>query len=143
MTCLAIGAATVPPKPPAWFSTTTATAMRGFSAGANGNVIARAKPQKAGHPITTRTADALRHMMELAVSGGTGTAAQIPGITVAGKTGTAETGRGNVNTTWFVAFAPSDRPRVAIAVVVENQAGGFGGTVAAPIAKQVMEAILR
>ncbi len=82
-------------------------------------------------------------MMELAVQGGTGTAAQIPGIRVAGKTGTAETGREGINTTWFTAFAPADAPRVAIAVVVENQAGGFGGTIAAPIAKAVMEALLR
>ena len=82
-------------------------------------------------------------MMELVVQGGTGTAAQIPGVRVAGKTGTAETGRGNFNTTWFAAFAPANAPRVAIAVVVENQNGGFGGTVSAPIAKQVMEALLR
>ena len=109
----------------------------------SGKVIARVKPRKGGRPIKASTADALRHMMELAVSGGTGTAAQIPGITVAGKTGTAETGVGNINTTWFAAFAPSEAPRVAVAVVVENQPGGFGGTVSAPIAKQVMEAILR
>jgi cell division protein FtsI/penicillin-binding protein 2 len=48
-----------------------------------------------------------------------------------------------VNTTWFVAFAPVEAPKIAIAVVVENQRGGFGGTVAGPIAKQVMEALLR
>ena len=88
-------------------------------------------------------ADELTRMMELAVEGGTGTAAQIPGIQVAGKTGTAETGRTNVNTTWFVSFAPADNPKIVVAVVVENQVGGFGGTVAAPIAKQLMEAALR
>jgi peptidoglycan glycosyltransferase len=96
-----------------------------------------------GRPIRRQTADELTRMMELAVSGGTGTAAQIPGIRVAGKTGTAETGVEGVNTTWFVAFAPAEAPRVAIAVVVENQRGGFGGTIAAPIAKEVMEALLR
>ena len=52
-------------------------------------------------------------------------------------------GRGNIYTTWFTAFAPADAPRVAIAVVVENQLNGFGGTISAPIAKQVMEALLR
>jgi peptidoglycan glycosyltransferase len=82
-------------------------------------------------------------MMELVVTGGTGTAAQIPGVRVAGKTGTAEIGVGNIHTTWFAAFAPADAPRVAIAVVVEKQNGGFGGTISAPIAKQVMEALLR
>ena len=82
-------------------------------------------------------------MMELAVRGGTGTSAIIPGVRVAGKTGTAETGRGDINTTWFMAFAPADAPKVAVAVVVEDQLGGFGGTVSAPIARQVMEAVLR
>jgi cell division protein FtsI/penicillin-binding protein 2 len=44
---------------------------------------------------------------------------------------------------WFIAFAPADAPRIAVAVTVERSVGGFGGTVAAPIAKQVMEALLR
>ena len=101
------------------------------------------KPTRLGTPIKRQTADELTNMMELAVQGGTGTSAQIPGVRVAGKTGTAETGRANSNTTWFVSFAPADKPKIAVAVVVENQAGGFGGTVAAPIAKQLMEAALR
>jgi peptidoglycan glycosyltransferase len=108
-----------------------------------GKTITHLRPEQLGRPIKTQTADQLKHMMELAVSGGTGTAAQIPGIRVAGKTGTAETGRANVHTTWFVAFAPVDAPRVAIAVVVEDQPGGFGGTISAPIAREVMEALLR
>jgi peptidoglycan glycosyltransferase len=108
-----------------------------------GRTITHLRPERLARPIKTQTADRLKHMMELAVSGGTGTAAQIPGIRVAGKTGTAETGRANVHTTWFVAFAPADAPKVAIAVVVEDQPGGFGGTVSAPIAREVMEALLR
>jgi penicillin-binding protein A len=108
-----------------------------------GNTVTHLRPQKLGRPINAQTAAELTHMMELAVTGGTGTAARIPGIRVAGKTGTAETGVFDVNTTWFVAFAPVEAPRIAIAVVVENQRGGFGGTVAAPIARQVMEALLR
>jgi peptidoglycan glycosyltransferase len=108
-----------------------------------GNTVTHFRPEKLGRPIGARTAGELAHMMELAVQGGTGTAAQIPGVRVAGKTGTAETGRAGVNTTWFTTFAPVEKPQVAIAVVVENQRGGFGGTVAAPIAKQVMEALLR
>jgi penicillin-binding protein A len=108
-----------------------------------GKTITHLQPDQLGRPIKRQTADELTHMMELVVTGGTGTAAAIPGIRVAGKTGTAEVGRGNVHTTWFAAFAPASAPRVAIAVVVENQLNGFGGTISAPIAKQVMEALLR
>jgi peptidoglycan glycosyltransferase len=108
-----------------------------------GKTITHLQPDQLGRPIKRQTADELTRMMELVVTGGTGTAAAIPGIRVAGKTGTAEVGRGNVHTTWFAAFAPANAPRVAIAVVVENQLNGFGGTISAPIAKQVMEALLR
>ena len=89
-----------------------------------------------------RPPQTLTQMMVAVVQGGTGTAAAIPGIQVAGKTGTAETGVRHVYTAWFVAFAPADNPQVAIAVVLEKQLNGFGGAVAAPIAKQVMEALL-
>jgi peptidoglycan glycosyltransferase len=108
-----------------------------------GHTISHLKPDRLATPIKRLTADQLARMMELAVQGGTGTPAQISGIRVAGKTGTAETGRATINTTWFTAFAPVEAPKIAIAVVVENQRGGFGGTVAAPIARQVMEAALR
>jgi peptidoglycan glycosyltransferase len=107
-----------------------------------GKTITRLQPDQLGRPIKRRTAEELTRMMELVVTGGTGTAASIPGIRVAGKTGTAETGRGNIYTAWFAAFAPADAPKVAIAVVVENQPNGFGGAISAPIAKQVMEALL-
>jgi penicillin-binding protein A len=109
----------------------------------DGKTITHLQPDQLGRPIKRQTADELTQMMELVVTGGTGTAAAIPGVRVAGKTGTAEVGRGNIHTTWFAAFAPADAPRVAIAVVVENQLNGFGGTISAPIAKQVMEALLR
>jgi penicillin-binding protein A len=108
-----------------------------------GNTVTRARPEQLGRPIKRQTADELTRMMELAVEGGTGTLARIPGVRVAGKTGTAEIGRGNIHTTWFAAFAPAEAPRIAIAVVVENQLNGFGGTIAAPIARQVMEALVR
>ena len=73
--------------------------------------------------MTPRTAGALREMMTHVVDDGTGTAAQLPGISVAGKTGTAETGTaGQLNDAWFIAFAPADNPQVAIAVVVEDTA---------------------
>jgi peptidoglycan glycosyltransferase len=80
-------------------------------------------------------------MMVGAVQSGTGTAAQIPGIQVAGKTGTAETGVAGRYTSWFICFAPAYHPRVAVAVVLENQTG-FGGQVSAPIARAVMQALL-
>ena len=70
---------------------------------------------------------------------GTGTAAQLGGVTVAGKTGTATNPRGRSHE-WFVAFAPAQAPRVAVAVVVENV--GYGGTYAAPIAREVLRVAL-
>jgi peptidoglycan glycosyltransferase len=88
------------------------------------------------------SAAALNQMMQAVVTGGTGTSAQIPGIKVAGKTGTAETGVDRVYDAWFIFFAPADNPQVAGAVVVEHSANGFGGAVAAPIAKQLMQALL-
>ena len=81
-----------------------------------------------------------------AVNIGTGRAAQI-GRPVAGKTGTAQNGDGEPYTLWFTGFAPADNPQVAVAVVVANGGGigqaGRGNSLAAPIAKKVMEAVLR
>jgi peptidoglycan glycosyltransferase len=81
-------------------------------------------------------------MMQLVVQSGTGTSAQIPGVPVAGKTGTAELGLGNVYDAWFVCFAPANNPRYVVAVVVEKQPNGFGGSIAAPIAKTILEKLL-
>ena len=106
-----------------------------------GSTVQRTHPDKLGRAIKAKTASELTAMMEAVVTGGTGTAAKIPGVRVAGKTGTAETGVAHVYTAWFIAFAPADNPKVAVAVVVEN--GGFGGASAAPIAKTIMQAILR
>jgi peptidoglycan glycosyltransferase len=108
----------------------------------DGSTIYRHSPKMRSRPISKQTADELAAMMESVVTSGTGTAAQIPGVAVAGKTGTAETGAPGVNTTSFIAFAPADAPRVAIAVFLENQ-HGVGGHTAAPIAKTVMETLLR
>jgi peptidoglycan glycosyltransferase len=107
----------------------------------NGGVVTRTKPKRLDRAVSRRTAQELTQMMEGAVQSGTGTAAQIPGIAVAGKTGTAETGVPGRYTSWFICFAPADHPRVAVAVVLQDQTG-FGGQVAAPIAKSVMQAIL-
>jgi penicillin-binding protein A len=106
-----------------------------------GGIVERRRPQELDRAMKPETAAALTRMMEAVVSGGTGTAAQIPGVTVAGKTGTAETGAPGVNETSFIAFAPAEHPRVAVAVMLERQ-HGVGGTTAAPIAKTIMQALL-
>jgi peptidoglycan glycosyltransferase len=107
-----------------------------------GSLVTRVHPQVWKHAMKPATAAILNTFMQAVVTGGTGTAAAIPGIKVAGKTGTAETGQSHVYTAWFIFFAPADNPQVAGAVVVEHQVNGFGGSVSAPIAKQLMQAIL-
>ena len=107
---------------------------------ADGRTVRRLKPSEESKVMSSSTAGALAQMMSQVVKEGTGTAAALQGIEVAGKTGTAE--KGNANQAWFIAFAPIVSPRVAIAVTIE-QTTGQGGTVAAPIAKQVMETLLR
>jgi len=106
-----------------------------------GKTVVRIHPNELRRVMSRGTASEITSMMVAAVNDGTGGAAIIPGIQVAGKTGTAETGTSGVNTTWFIAFAPAENPRVAVAVTLENQ-HGFGGTTAAPIAKQLMQAVL-
>lgn len=81
----------------------------------------------------------LNEMMQQVVDVGTGTAAALEGIEVAGKTGTAE--RGDANQAWFIGFAPAEAPRVAVAVTIEDTSG-TGGAIAAPMAAAVMKAAL-
>ena len=107
----------------------------------DGQTVMRLKPDALNRAMSERTALQITPMMEAVVAAGTAPNAQLPGVRVAGKTGTAETGVAGRNTTWFIAFAPADAPKVAIAVVVENQSG-TGGAISAPIAKAVMQAIL-
>ncbi len=106
------------------------------------SVVSRTRPSNLGRAIKPQTAADLTQMMISVVQAGTGTSAQIPGIQVAGKTGTAETGVNHVYTAWFVCFAPANDPKVAVAVVLEDQLNGFGGSVSAPIAKQILEKLL-
>ena len=108
----------------------------------DGKVIQRSEPDTWKEAMTPKTAAELTAMMTAVVEGGTGVAAQIPGVPVAGKTGTAETGRAGENDTWFIAFAPADNPEVAVAVALSNQSG-TGGATAAPIAKEIIEALMR
>ena len=110
------------------------------------DTVQQAEPTQFSTAVTPDVAAEMTTMMEGVVQSGTGTRAQIPGVRVAGKTGTAQTGSGGAPDAWFTAFAPADDPKVAVAVIVEN-GGGFGeaasgGAVAAPIARQVMAAVI-
>jgi penicillin-binding protein A len=110
----------------------------------DGRVKDRIEPERVRRVMSERAASELRTMMESVVREGTGTAAALQGIDVAGKTGTAEiVPDQDVNQPWFIGFAPSAAPRIAVAVTIERSQGGQGGTEAAPIAKQVMEALLK
>ena len=106
----------------------------------DGRVAQRFRPQRARRVIDRDAAEGVAAMMTSVVERGSGTAAQLQGVRVAGKTGTAERGAG-VNQAWFVAFAPAERPRIALAVTVE-QASGTGGEVAAPIAQRLLATAL-
>ena len=113
--------------------------------GPGGKVIDRQRPRLIREAVSKETADEVADMMRLAVERGTGTAAQISGYSIGGKTGTGETGVPGSNITWFIAFAGDDDespPKLAIAVVLQNQSG-TGGSTAAPIAREVMQAILQ
>jgi peptidoglycan glycosyltransferase len=110
-----------------------------------GNVVRQGRAEPWMRALSADNAAKLRDMMVGVVQGGTGTRAAIPGVQVAAKTGTAQTGN-NTAHAWMVAFAPADAPRVAVAVLVESQPGlgdnATGGRVAAPIAQAVMRAAL-
>jgi peptidoglycan glycosyltransferase len=108
----------------------------------DGRVKERIEPDLQAVVMKPETAEELAGMMSRVVEEGTGTAAALSGITVAGKTGTAEVGANREFTQpWFICFAPVENPRMAVAVTVERTTGQ-GGTVAAPIAKSVLEALL-
>jgi len=109
----------------------------------NGKTSFRTKPTKIRRAVSPATARDVGAMMISAVQAGTGTAAQISGLQIGGKTGTAETGIAGKNTTWFICFAgnPGEKPKLAVAVVLQNQSL-TGGATAAPIARAVMQALL-
>jgi cell division protein FtsI/penicillin-binding protein 2 len=128
--------------------------------------VAGASPTFAGRASSSSVARTVRHLMIGVVRNGTGTAAAIPGVTVAGKTGTAElhtecsaTGKASESASgeqhgegcseseasntdaWFAAFAPALHPRIAVCVMLVKD--GAGGATAAPVAREVLEAALR
>jgi penicillin-binding protein A len=102
-------------------------------------VIDRTEPEVLSEAVSSEVAAGLTEMMLSVVENGSGRAAQIPGVAVAGKTGTAENAGPDHN--WFVGFAPADDPQIAVAVFVAN-GGGTGGDISAPIAREVISAYL-
>jgi peptidoglycan glycosyltransferase len=111
----------------------------------SGRTVETIQPKLYRQVMKRSSADEIAQMMKKVVDEGTGTPAQLgSGITFAGKTGTASVGVAGLNLTqpWFIGFAPVNNPKVAVAVTVERSQGGFGGTVAAPIAKAVVQTLL-
>ncbi|MBG0820011.1 penicillin-binding protein 2 [Planomonospora sp. ID91781] len=114
-------------------------------ADAEGGEVETADPEELSTAMSEETAAKLKEMMVNVVNLGTASAAQIPGVAVAGKTGTAETSGNRAPHAWFVSFAPAEDPKVAVALIVESGSAGddaSGGQTAAPIARSVMEAVL-
>jgi len=113
---------------------------------ANGDLVRRIDDSEWRTATSAATAQAVASMMRAVVERGTGTAAQVAGVAVAGKTGTAQVDGAGAPHAWFIAFAPAEAPRVAVAVIVEH-GGSFGseatgGRVAAPIAAKILRVAL-
>jgi peptidoglycan glycosyltransferase len=106
----------------------------------DGIILDKPTPSVRHEPLPVSTAQTLGEMMQMVVTEGGLTTAEIPGIKVAGKTGTAESGNGPPHS-WWITFAPADDPEIAVCAMVEN--GGRGDQVALPLADRVMEAYLK
>ena len=111
---------------------------------ARGKVVQQTSPETWKEAVSATTADTIKEMMVNVAARGTAVAASVPGVRVAAKTGTAQTGEGgNESIAWTIAFAPADNPRIAVAVMVEGAGPGSdetGGKVAAPMVRQVLQA---
>lgn len=111
---------------------------------ASAGVVSEPGPETMGEAMSAQDANDVKEMMVAVVESGTGTNAQIEGVEVAGKTGTAQSAVGADPHAWFISFAPADNARLVVAVFVQN-GGSFGAEatgalVAAPMAKAVLEA---
>jgi penicillin-binding protein A len=116
--------------------------LTGRIVNAEGATVLRVTPRVQSVVMKPSTATAVTSMMEAVVNEGTGEAAKIPGVQVAGKTGTAETQIGDaLNDVWFIAFAPATDPRVVVAATL-RRVPGYGAAYALPVAKRVMESLL-
>ncbi|MCA1840416.1 MAG: penicillin-binding protein 2 [Actinobacteria bacterium] len=111
---------------------------------ARGSVVKKLETKTWNQALSEQTANIIKGMMVAVVDGGTGRAAHIDGVSIAGKTGTAQVGaQGSDTDAWFVCFAPADSPKIALAIVVEGAGdpkNETGGRLAAPIAKKILEA---
>ena len=110
------------------------------SPGGQRAILSQTRPAQFSRATSPETARLLTDSMVQTTNAGTGGAAAIPGVQVAGKTGTAEVGRDLPTNAWYIGFAPAENPTVAVAVMIEG--GGSGGRAAAPLARSVMEAAL-
>ena len=112
------------------------------------NVLSKTDPEQFSQAVSAKTANEVTKLMVSTVDQGTASPAAIPGISVAGKTGTAQTGQEDTSPyAWFISFAPADNPEVAVAVMIQNadipRDEVAGGLLGGPIAKAVMEAVIR
>ena len=109
----------------------------------NLQVVSEHRPKQMSQPMTKESAEQLKSMMVSVVNNGTGKRARIDGVTVGGKTGTAQTMKGKAPYAWFVGW--SDKPHVAVAVFVQSSDTAIdevsGGRLGAPIARDVIEAM--
>jgi peptidoglycan glycosyltransferase len=109
----------------------------------DGRTVEEIQPDEQSQVMSRESARQVARMMASVVREGSGTAAALQGIEVAGKTGTAEIDVArDIAQPWFIGFAPTAKGRIAVAATVERVQGGTGGAVAAPIARQVLEALL-
>jgi len=108
------------------------------------DVLDQTQPTELDQAVSASTAATMTKMMEDVVDHGTGTAARIPGVAVAGKTGTAQSAPSRPPYAWFTSFAPAQNPSIAVAVLVQKSGTArtdiAGGALCAPIAKAMMEA---
>lgn len=111
----------------------------------NGKIIKEFKPQIVRNVISKKTSDTMRYMLEKVVTDGTGKAAQVPGYTVGGKTGTTENYSPGKYVASFAGFAPVENPKVAVLVLIKNPTknGHMGGEIAAPVAQEILSNTLK
>ena len=118
--------------------------LTSYVVNSDGQTIDTIKPTVYSQVMKSSTAQQVGLMMRKVVEEGTGQPAQLGNISVAGKTGTASIGVTGSDLTepWFIGFAPAENPQIAIAVTIDQTNGGYGGTVAAPIASSVIKTVL-